>query len=277
MIRPWNSPPKSSPNERRALGHRDEGVLERGWNGAGSSSGNTSRQAICAWSRVRPERRSRGVRVRPRRHDGAVRTATRGILQAVRAARDFSVTDRNSARSGFAMPAGAGYTSAAARGYYTKSIGVAAAHAWSGVGHRFPFEWNRIFMGLGFSALAVLGMELTNAVYAVEKPEQPGSVVAALRPRGAAPKRAVKLLPPLCRTSERCWRQRMSQAGRGLRQMHPVPHRREGRSQQDDAYLNLYGVVGNHHAHLGDALRLLGSHEGAVRRDVGLCPPVSRP
>ena len=47
------------------------------------------------------------------------------------------------------------------------------------------FEWNKIFMGLGFSALAVLGIkELTNAVYAVEKPEHPVYVVAGVEATG---------------------------------------------------------------------------------------------
>lgn len=47
------------------------------------------------------------------------------------------------------------------------------------------FEWNKIFMGLGFSALAVLGInELTKAVYAVETPAEPGYVVAGVETGG---------------------------------------------------------------------------------------------
>ena len=49
------------------------------------------------------------------------------------------------------------------------------------------FEWNKIFMGLGFSALAVLGInELTKAVYHVEKPAESGYVVAGVEEGGAA-------------------------------------------------------------------------------------------
>lgn len=47
------------------------------------------------------------------------------------------------------------------------------------------FEWNKIFMGLGFSALAVLGInELTKAVYHVETPAESGYVVAGVEDVG---------------------------------------------------------------------------------------------
>jgi cytochrome c len=112
------------------------------------------------------------------------------------------------------------------------------------------FEWNKIFMGVGFSALAVLGInELTGAIYHVEKPETAGFVVAGVEVASATEAEAAgpAALPDfgtLLASADVA-------AGEAV----------AGKCAQCHSWTkggankigpNIYGIVGAKHAHLGD-------------------------
>ena len=112
------------------------------------------------------------------------------------------------------------------------------------------FEWNKIFMGLGFSALAVLGInELTGAVYHVEKPETAGYVVAGVEVASAGEAEAAgpAVLPDfgtLLASADVA-------AGEAVAGKCAQCHNwtKDGANKIGP---NLYGIVGANHAHLGD-------------------------
>jgi len=113
------------------------------------------------------------------------------------------------------------------------------------------FEWNKIFMGLGFSALALLGIrEVTGAVYHVDKPEAPGYIVAGVEEAGAATGAAAGgalVMPDFGTVLAAADVAAGEKVFAKCTQCHTAD-----KGGPNKIGPNLYGVVGNHHAHLGD-------------------------
>ncbi len=117
------------------------------------------------------------------------------------------------------------------------------------------FEWNKIFMGLGFSALAVLGInELTKAVYHTE-PSEPGKayVVANVEEAGAGATTggdtgAPAALPDFGTVLASA----DVAAGEKIAAKCAACHTWT-KGGANGIGPNLFGVVGNKHAHLGGA------------------------
>ncbi|MFT3809880.1 MAG: cytochrome c family protein [Micropepsaceae bacterium] len=117
------------------------------------------------------------------------------------------------------------------------------------------FEWNKIFMGLGFSALAVLGInELTKAVYHTEASE-PGKayVVAGVEDAGAGSTGGGEPAgPAVLPDFGTVLASADVAAGEKIAAKCAACHTWT-QGGANGIGPNLYGVVGNHHAHLGGA------------------------
>jgi cytochrome c len=115
------------------------------------------------------------------------------------------------------------------------------------------FEWNKIFMGVGFSVLAVLGInELTKALYDVEKPGEPAYVVAGVEaeaaPAEAGGEAAAEALPDFGTVLASA----DVAAGEKVAAKCATCHSWD-KGGANKIGPNLYGIVGANHAHLGDA------------------------
>jgi len=117
-------------------------------------------------------------------------------------------------------------------------------------------EWNKILMGVGFSALAVLGInELTKVVYNVEKPETVAYLVAGVEAETPAEGGdsggdigAPAALPDfgiVLASADLA-------AGEKIAAKCAACHSWT-KGGANGIGPNLYGIVGNSHAHLGDA------------------------
>lgn len=115
------------------------------------------------------------------------------------------------------------------------------------------FEWNKIFMGVGFSLLAVFGInELTNAVYDVEKPETVAYVVAGVEEAGAGGGGSEPAGPAALPDFGTVLASADVAAGEKIAAKCAACHTWT-KGGANGIGPNLYGVLGNHHAHLGDA------------------------
>lgn len=114
------------------------------------------------------------------------------------------------------------------------------------------FEWNKIFMGLGFSALAVLGInELTKSLYAAEVPAESGYVVAGVEAGGATEAgggtEAEAPLPDFGTVLAAADVAAGEKIASKCAQCHTWTKGGENKIGP-----NLYGILGSNHAHLGD-------------------------
>lgn len=114
------------------------------------------------------------------------------------------------------------------------------------------FEWNKIFMGLGFSALAVLGInELTKAVYHVDKPAESGYVVAGVEegPKtGGGSEAGPAALPDFGTVLASADLAAGEKQAAKCAACHTWT-----KGGADGIGPNLYGILGSKHAHRGDA------------------------
>jgi cytochrome c len=114
------------------------------------------------------------------------------------------------------------------------------------------FEWNKIFMGLGFSALALLGIrEVTGAVYHVDKPEQTGYVVAGVEETAVTPGDAAAATMQMPDFGTVLASADIA-AGEAVFAKCTQCHTAD-KGGPNKIGPNLYNVVGGKHAHLGDS------------------------
>jgi cytochrome c len=114
-------------------------------------------------------------------------------------------------------------------------------------------EWNKIFMGVGFALLAVFGInELTKAVYDVEKPEAVAYVVAGVEAEAAGPAGGEPAGPVALPDFGTVLASADVAAGEKIAAKCAACHTWT-KGGPNGIGPNLYGVLGNHHAHLGDA------------------------
>jgi cytochrome c len=115
-------------------------------------------------------------------------------------------------------------------------------------------EFNKILMGVGFSVLAVFGInELTNAVYAVEKPETVAYLVAGLEEvpaeaAGGDDAGAAEALPDFGTVLASADLAAGEKAAAKCTACHTWT-----KGGANGIGPNLYAIVGANHAHLGDA------------------------
>lgn len=115
------------------------------------------------------------------------------------------------------------------------------------------FEWNKIFMGAGFSVLAVLGInELTKALYDVEKPAEVAYVVAGVEATEPAETGGESDAPEALPDFGIVLASADVAAGEKVAAKCATCHSWD-KGGANKIGPNLYGIVGANHAHLGDA------------------------